>query len=377
MESRDVFTQEQLEDALAHRNVMPICAGDGEFRVAGSDVVRAADSARLYASDRACVHAGGSNTVVARGHAHVRVGGTVAVDADESVEVVAGKYASVRARGNCRVVARGQTTVEAVGQSTVVISGRALVRAAEQCHVRADRNSRVNVRGEARAWVWGNAVTHASERAAVTAWGSASVFAGGSVNVEALEDAVVIAGGAATVRAFGSAMVRARGRAQVEVGGGAAVMQQAPRVVVSGATTMEGLRPRTAEEWCSYYGVPVNDGVAVLYKAVDQGFESYHGVSYGAGSTPRATDWDGGERECGGGLHFSPRPTFALSVPADDMRFVACPVRLEDIVLHPDGVYPNKVKAEGVCAPVYEVSEDGSPVKPSLQTDGCRSAASS
>jgi hypothetical protein len=46
------------------------------------------------------------------------------------------------------------------------------------------------------------------------------------------------------------------------------------------------------------------------------------------------------------------------------MRFVACPVRVEDIVPHPRGVYPDKVKARGVCAPVYEVDEDGTPVGP-------------
>ena len=44
------------------------------------------------------------------------------------------------------------------------------------------------------------------------------------------------------------------------------------------------------------------------------------------------------------------------------MRFVACPVRLTDIAVHPRPVYPDKVKARAVCAPVYEVREDGTPV---------------
>ena len=42
----------------------------------------------------------------------------------------------------------------------------------------------------------------------------------------------------------------------------------------------------------------------------------------------RADDWDGGEQECGAGLHLSPLPTFALPHPDDVMRFVACPVRV-------------------------------------------------
>jgi hypothetical protein len=157
-------------------------------------------------------------------------------------------------------------------------------------------------------------------------------------------------------------MVRARGRARVEASDGVAVMRHGPAVELTGGAAREAVRPRTAAEWCDYYGVPVQDGVATLFKAVDENFGSYHGVSYRPGSEPRAPDWDGGERECGGGLHFSPRPTFALPVPDDDMRFVACPVRVEDIVFRPDGVYPDKVKAGGVCAPVYEVHEDGTPV---------------
>ena len=37
---------------------------------------------------------------------------------------------------------------------------------------------------------------------------------------------------------------------------------------------------------------------------------------------------------------------------------MACPVRVEDMAVHPSGDYPDKVKAPGVCAPVYEVHED-------------------
>jgi hypothetical protein len=44
------------------------------------------------------------------------------------------------------------------------------------------------------------------------------------------------------------------------------------------------------------------------------------------------------------------------------MRYVACPVRLADIAFHPDATYPDKVKARGVCAPVWEVHEDGTAV---------------
>lgn len=44
-------------------------------------------------------------------------------------------------------------------------------------------------------------------------------------------------------------------------------------------------------------------------------------------------------------------------------RFVACPVRLADISVHPNGDYPNKVKARAVSGKVYEVDEDGDRIK--------------
>ena len=47
MESPDVFTQEELDAALASGDVVPVCAGDGEFAVSGSAHVRAADAARV------------------------------------------------------------------------------------------------------------------------------------------------------------------------------------------------------------------------------------------------------------------------------------------------------------------------------------------
>jgi hypothetical protein len=135
--------------------------------------------------------------------------------------------------------------------------------------------------------------------------------------------------------------------------------------VVGGAVSATGQvpPPTSAEQWCRFNGVEVENGVAILYKAVDAEFTSRYGTSYQPGSLPEAPDWDGGERKCGGGLHFSPRPYLALEFTHRAARYVACPVRLEDIVVQP-GPYQNKVKARGVCAPVYEVDENGLPAEP-------------
>jgi hypothetical protein len=362
MESREVHTQAELDDALRRPDVIPLCAGAGEFRVEGDRFVRAADAARVSVAGAAELEAGGAAVVVATDRTWVTARDRVTVNAHGSAVVAANDNALVRAAERSRVLARGYTSITAIDDVAVVAQGRATVRASHRTRVRALLAARIHLLGEARGWTWGHAMTHAEGRARVTAWGSAAVMASGAAEIEALETAMVLADGAASVRACGAAMVRARGRSQVEAGEGVAVMRHRGGRVEPQAAAQSSKRPASVADWCDYYGVPIADGVAVLYKAVDDDFNSYHGMSYRPGDAPEAPDWDGGEQECGGGLHFSPRPTFALAAPEDEMRFIACPVAVADIVVHAQAVYPDKVKAPRVCAPVYEVDEDGTPV---------------
>ena len=364
MESLDVFTQDELDDALARPDVIPVCAGDGAFVVTGDHFVRAADSAQVTVRDRVAVEAGGSTTVVATDRTNVRALHTATVEASGAARVSAGDRVFVRAREHANVRATTYSVVEAADAATVTVTARATVRANDACRVRALGSAHVTVSGEAHAWAWGRAVVTALDASVIEAWGAAVVMATGSGTVEARENAIVTAGGSVRVRAFGAAMVRARGRAQIEATDDVAVTRHSLAVTVSGGRVTDAVRFATPQEWCEFYGVEVDDGVATLYKAVDEDFNSYHGMSYRPGSEPSAPDWDDGEQECGGGLHFSPRPTFALPRPTDSMRFVACPVRLADIVVFPQGDYPHQVKAPAVCAPVYEVHEDGTPVEP-------------
>lgn len=119
----------------------------------------------------------------------------------------------------------------------------------------------------------------------------------------------------------------------------------------------------TPQKWCAYYGLDVRRGMTVVYKAVGDDFRSPHGADYTPGTVPAASDWDGGKVECGGGLHFSPSPTAAKFFNAEAKRFVACPVRLEDM-RHPSetDAYPAKIKAARCAAPVWECGLDGDPV---------------
>jgi hypothetical protein len=89
---------------------------------------------------------------------------------------------------------------------------------------------------------------------------------------------------------------------------------------------------------------------------------------------PEAKDWDGMARECGGGLHFSPHPVMALEFNTSAVKFVACPVALEDIVVHKNAQYPQKIKAKRVCAPIWEVDREGNAIgKTAEEGHGARS----
>ncbi len=120
----------------------------------------------------------------------------------------------------------------------------------------------------------------------------------------------------------------------------------------------------TAADWCAFYGVKVLKGVAVIYKAVDAEFKSPKGYTYAPGMTPIAADWDGGKDECGGGLHFSPKPFMALGYSGEAKKFVACPVALKDMrAPQRNDQYEDKIKARCVCAPCYEVDINGNRVE--------------
>lgn len=120
---------------------------------------------------------------------------------------------------------------------------------------------------------------------------------------------------------------------------------------------------KTPVEWAAFYGAKLDGPVMTLYKAVRADYRSAHGFLYQPGTTVEAPDWDAGDAECGGGLHFSPHPLMALEFDAEATRFLACPVALEDIrAPRANDTYPHKVKARRTCGPVYEVDRLGRPV---------------
>lgn len=124
----------------------------------------------------------------------------------------------------------------------------------------------------------------------------------------------------------------------------------------------------TPEKWCDYYGAPVDGHKAILFKGVNDEYQSPKGGDYTPGSVPRAPDWDGGKRECGGGFHGSPHPAMTLAYNNEATKFIACPVLIADIVVHCPAECPDKVKFSKCCEPCYEVNIDGERIEKPSQT---------
>ncbi len=168
-----------------------------------------------------------------------------------------------------------------------------------------------------------------------------------------------------TVVAKGYVQISVRGRVAVKAVATVAVLVAGTLATIEGAGFIQHVDQSTPRAWCEHYGVEIRefDGVecAILFKGLDENFTAkWREFKYLPGTTPACDDWDP-KVECGRGLHFSPSCGHTREFIVAS-KWVACPVKLEDIVVHPDGTYPQKCKAPRLHAPCWEVDRDGEPV---------------
>ena len=248
---------------------------------------------------------------------------------DASAAIAAGDYPVIS--GNiclsvsvdCRIICKsGQPHVEA--------------RESSQPHVEAWGSSQPHV--VARESSQPHVVAWESSQPHVVAWGSSQPH----------------------VVARGCCQLSVRGNIKVQATAMVAVIAFGLLPEIDGAGFVSRVDLSDAASWCEYYGVETDaTGCALLFKALDDDFcANYNRFPYVPGTAPVAPDWDGGYKECGGGLHFSPSPMLALAFFPSAVRFCACRVALNEIVTHPDGVSPEKVKAPRVLE-VFEVDRHG------------------
>ena len=255
--------------------------------------------------------------------------------------------AFVEARESSHVVAWESSHVEAWESSHVVAWESSHVVAWESSHVEARESSHVE------AW----------ESSHVVAWESSHVEAWGSSHVEARESSHVVARESSHVEAWGSASLRVFDRVSGKAGRQVVIQKHSKLTKIDGGIQIDVELPTTAADWCAWHGVKVVDGVATVYKCVNDDFRSARGGDYTPGTIPAATDWDGGAEECGGGYHFSPSAASTRQF-ASGPKFLACPVALTDMRAPKlDDDYANKIKAAKCCGPVVEVDIYGKPVK--------------
>ncbi len=232
--------------------------------------------------------------------------------------------------------------------------------------------------GAGRFVLWGNAQADLRENAHADLWGNAHVVLRGNAHADLRgnahadlwENAHAVLRGNAHADLWGNAHAVAFGHNKIKATKLAIIMRHNPAAKIVGGRILEMPRPESGQEWCEFYGVTIRKGgsfskglkgqdVAILFKALGEDYVSSREMAYPPGTAPMAPDWDGGEAECGGGLHFSPHPKMAREFNTAAAHYVACPVLVSEIVFHPDGSMPEKVKAPRCCGPVWEVNLNG------------------
>jgi hypothetical protein len=197
----------------------------------------------------------------------------------------------------------------------------------------------------------------AYDSSTVTACGSSTVTAYGSSTVRAYDSSTVRAYDSSTVTACGSSTVTAYDSSTVRAGKFTAVHHLSERATITGGVVIRPTKA-TPQDWCAAYGITPKRGFVTLFKAVEDDWRGQHksdAITYRPGDKPVAPDFTTVEA-CGGGLHLSPFPFMARRYCDTATRFVACKVRLTDLVLLDD-----KVKVR-TCTVLHEVDEDGNEV---------------
>jgi hypothetical protein len=401
MTAHKIKTQAALNKALkaGKTEFEFVAAGDFEINFDKAQISVAVSAALRFdvsikALGSSSVVARESSSVVAWGSSSVEARESSSVEARESSSVVAWGSSRVEARESSRVVARESSSVVAWGSSSVVAWGSSSVEARESSSVVARESSRVEARESSRvvAWgsssveAWGSSRVEARESSSVEAWGSSSVVARESSRVVARESSSVVAWGSSRVVARESSRVEAWGSSSVVAWGSSSVVASGfvslylwgkvkakisakchaylrhKQASAEGGMVTEAI-VSTPQEWCDYHGVKVTDGIAIVYKGVRECYGSNRDpqFKYLPGTTPQAPAWN--DRECSDGLHFSPCPSMTLEFISDAKRFLACPVKVSDMLIHFEGSYPHKCKVPGVAAPIWEVDIHGNKIE--------------
>jgi len=99
--------------------------------------------------------------------------------------------------------------------------------------------------------------------------------------------------------------------------------------------------PKTASEYCAFYGIPVKDGTAILHKAVQPDLRSYYdsAFQYTIGKEFKEKCDPSVNRDCSNGLHVSHK-SWAIDfgrTHIGQFTILECAVPLDKIVVPVNG----------------------------------------
>jgi len=255
------------------------------------------------------------------------------------------------------VIKAGNIAVCVSGYFVLWGSSYAVLRGSSHAELRG--SSYAVLRDSSHAELWGSSHSELRDSSHAELWDSSHAELWGSSHAELWGSSHAVLQDSSHAEAFGNVFIRLFSCLKIKAGRHVVIIDHGEnKSKITGGIIIKAYKPKTALQWCLHWGVKAEKKIAILFKGVGEKYMSVKGGNYTPKTIPVALDWDGGKAECGGGLHFSPLPKMTRQFCAP-VKYIACPVALEDIAVHPDGEYPEKVKARGCCAPVWEVNENG------------------
>jgi hypothetical protein len=254
------------------------------------------------------------------------------VEAWDNSSVEAWDNSSVVARDNSSVEAWDNSSVVARDNSSVVARDNSSVEAWDNSSVVARDNSSVVARDNSSVEAWGNSSVVAFDNSSVEAWDNSSVVARDNSNVVARDNS--------SVEAWDNSSVVARDNSSVAGQGNTQICQYSDTAKIQ---TIGNSRivwpPRTVKEYCDFYGVKVQDGHAVLYKALYKSDDKYispynNNFTYEVNEIKTYECDSRTERDYSFGLHVAHMPwCIDLGRDWDNLAILECIVPLDCIVL--------------------------------------------
>ena len=239
-------------------------------------------------------------------------------------------------RGSSRAVLWGSSSAVLRGSSSAVLldSSRAELRDSSRAELRD--SSRAELRDSSRAVLWDSsrAELRDSSRAelrdssSAVLWGSSSAVLRGSSSAELWDSSRAVLWGSSSAELWDSSRAVLWGW-----------LTAARLIGALPVATGDGrwMRVQSAEDWCRYHGLPVDDGHVWLTKIVNTDGRSERGAVYLPGEPlPTPDRWDPSpDKACGAGLHLSPSPVHARGYyDPPGGRVMECRVALADIAVH-------------------------------------------